>query len=89
MRCAHRAVGAGGPCRAAGSGSRPCAEPAPGVTPRGLNPHAAFALKRVLCVLAAQKLAEDEDDSYVASTWANPQSLKAAFSGVQSVRLPK
>lgn len=36
-----------------------------------------------------QKLTEDEDDSYVNSNWANPKSLKAHFSGVASVRLPK
>ncbi|GFR53143.1 hypothetical protein Agub_g15863 [Astrephomene gubernaculifera] len=36
-----------------------------------------------------KQLAEDEDDSYTNSSWANPKSLKAHFSGVQSVRLPK
>jgi len=36
-----------------------------------------------------KKLAEDEDDSYASAAWANSQSLKAHFSGVSAVRLPK
>ncbi len=36
-----------------------------------------------------QALAEDDDDSYANSSWANPKSLKSHFAGVQSVRLPK
>ncbi|GIL57388.1 hypothetical protein Vafri_12633 [Volvox africanus] len=36
-----------------------------------------------------KKLCEDDDDSYSNSSWANPNSLKAHFAGVQAVRLPK
>ena len=36
-----------------------------------------------------KKLAEDEDDSYTGAAWANSQSLKAHFSGVAAVRLPR
>ena len=34
-------------------------------------------------------LAEDDDDTYTNSAWANPKSLKQHFSGVQGVRLPR
>ncbi|EFJ46517.1 hypothetical protein VOLCADRAFT_62351, partial [Volvox carteri f. nagariensis] len=36
-----------------------------------------------------KKLVEDDDDSYTSSSWANPNSLRAHFAGVQAVRLPK
>jgi len=36
-----------------------------------------------------KKLAEDEDDSYASAAWASGKSLKAHFSGVQNVRLPR
>ncbi|KAG2488819.1 hypothetical protein HYH03_012618 [Edaphochlamys debaryana] len=36
-----------------------------------------------------KKLQEDEDDAYINCSWANPNSLKAHFAGVQAVRLPK
>jgi hypothetical protein len=36
-----------------------------------------------------KKLAENEDDGYSSAAWASGSSLKAHFSGVQSVRLPK
>jgi len=36
-----------------------------------------------------KKLAEDEDDSYSGAAWASGQSLKAHFSGVSAVRLPR
>ncbi|GLC41822.1 hypothetical protein PLESTM_001243800 [Pleodorina starrii] len=36
-----------------------------------------------------KKLTEDDDDSFTNSSWANPNSLKAHFAGVQAVRLPK
>ncbi|GLC60944.1 hypothetical protein PLESTB_001698200 [Pleodorina starrii] len=36
-----------------------------------------------------KKLTEDDDDSFANSSWANPNSLKAHFAGVQAVRLPK
>lgn len=34
-------------------------------------------------------LAENEDDSYTSAAWANGGSLKAHFSGVQTVRMPR
>lgn len=34
-----------------------------------------------------QKLAEDEDDDYTNSAWANPKALKHHFSGVGGVRI--
>ncbi|GAX83567.1 hypothetical protein CEUSTIGMA_g10992.t1 [Chlamydomonas eustigma] len=36
-----------------------------------------------------KKLVEDDDDSYTGATWASNQSLKAHFSGVSAVRLPR
>eukprot|EP00955_Chlamydomonas_euryale_P087838 364327-Chlamydomonas_euryale.AAC.7 len=36
-----------------------------------------------------KKLAENEDDAYGSAAWASSSSLKAHFSGVQSVRLPR
>eukprot|EP01018_Ginkgo_biloba_P020700 Gb_30283 [translate_table: standard] len=33
-----------------------------------------------------KKLGEDEDDSYVNSSWANPKSLKSQFHGMSSIR---
>jgi hypothetical protein len=33
-------------------------------------------------------LTQDEDDAFVASTWANPQSLKQHFAGIGAVRIP-
>mmetsp|Transcript_13574 Transcript_13574/g.34136 ORF Transcript_13574/g.34136 Transcript_13574/m.34136 type:complete len:92 (-) Transcript_13574:165-440(-) len=33
-----------------------------------------------------KKLQEDEDDAYTNSAWANPNSLKAHFSGVGNLR---
>ena len=40
-------------------------------------------------LLTLQKLAEDEDDGYSGAAWASGQSLKAHFSGVSAVRLPR
>ena len=34
-----------------------------------------------------QKLAENDDDDYTNSAWANPKALKHHFSGVGSVRI--
>ncbi|MEW5314815.1 MAG: hypothetical protein WDW38_006284 [Sanguina aurantia] len=36
-----------------------------------------------------KKLAEDEDDTYTSAAWANPKTLKAAFSGMQNVKFPR
>ena len=33
-----------------------------------------------------KKLADNQDDDYTASTWANPKSLKGHFAGVSDVR---
>lgn len=36
-----------------------------------------------------KKLQQDQDDSYTNASWANPKSLKAHFSGLSTIRLPK
>jgi hypothetical protein len=36
-----------------------------------------------------QKLVEDEDDTYTNSAWANPKALKAHFSGMSQIRVPR
>lgn len=37
-------------------------------------------------VIFSQKLETDEDDSYLNSGWADPQSLKRQFHGVGNVK---
>jgi hypothetical protein len=36
-----------------------------------------------------QKLQEDEDDNYTNSAWANPNALKAHFSGMSQIKMPR
>lgn len=37
---------------------------------------------------APQALAQNQDDAFTSSSWANPRSLKQHFSGISAVRLP-
>jgi hypothetical protein len=41
-----------------------------------------------LCMLL-QALSQDEEDVYTHSSWANSKSLKQAFAGINSVRIPR
>jgi hypothetical protein len=40
------------------------------------------------CVPCLQSLAQDDDDSFTHSVWANSKSLKQHFAGIGAVRLP-
>jgi hypothetical protein len=39
-------------------------------------------------MLCLQALSQDDEDAYTHSSWANSKSLKQAFAGIGSVRIP-